>query len=678
MFKRFMFLAACAAVPALAHAQSTARFTNAEERQAQAQPNAANPAVLFGIRESVQHASLSPDGTKLVFIGPGPGRTSVAYMVDLNQPTPTPRPITGSNGNPERLMWCNFVSNERVVCRVYALVANANGVLVPFQRLFAVNTDGSNVRELGQRQTMEDLYVRQFDGSVIDWLPGESGSVLMSRTYVPQNTSAGTRVRSRQEEGLGVDLVNTINLRSTRVERPSTTASQFITDGRGTVRMMSAVSARGETGQSGSRVDFFYRTPGSPTWRPFGSYDVLTRDGIYPLAVDADLNVAYALKKLNGRDALYRIKLDGSMASELVHANDRVDVDGVVRASAGTKVIGVTFAEEKRSVIYFDPEYDQLAKSLGQALPRTPQIYFAGGNADASKLLIYAASDDDPGRYYVFDRASRNLAEIMLVRPDLENVRLANVRPVTYPAADGTQIPGYLTLPPGSNGRNLPAVVLPHGGPSARDEWGFDWLAQFLANQGYAVLQPNFRGSAGFGDAWLQQNGFRSWETSIGDVIAGGRWLAAQGIADPNRLGIVGWSYGGYAALQSAVVEPGLFKAVVAIAPVTDLQQLKDDQRDYSNRRNTAEFIGNGPHIRQGSPLQNVSRITAPVLLVHGDKDLNVRVIHSQRMDRELRAAGKRSELIVLPGMEHDLDDSNVRASVLNRIAQMLGQALGR
>ena len=112
----------------------------------------------------------------------------------------------------------------------------------------------------------------------------------------------------------------------------------------------------------------------------------------------------------------------------------------------------------------------------------------------------------------------------------------------------------------------LPAVLLPHGGPSARDEWGFDWLAQYLANQGYAVLQPNYRGSAGYGDAWLQRNGFQGWRTSIGDVTDGARWLVAQGIADADRLAIVGWSYGGYAALQAGVTEPGLFKALVAIA----------------------------------------------------------------------------------------------------------------
>jgi dipeptidyl aminopeptidase/acylaminoacyl peptidase len=221
-------------------------------------------------------------------------------------------------------------------------------------------------------------------------------------------------------------------------------------------------------------------------------------------------------------------------------------------------------------------------------------------------------------------------------------------------------------------------VVLPHGGPEARDEWGFDWLAQYLANLGYAVLQPNFRGSGGYGDQWLQQNGFRSWRTSIGDINAGARWLAAQGIGDPNRMAILGWSYGGYAALQAGATEPSLFKAIVAIAPVTDLQQAKDDFRNYTNARNAAEYIGTGPHIREGSPLRNVSAITAPVLLVHGNRDLNVPVIHSRRMDEALRAANNRSELLLFEGLEHDLADSSARVQMLQRIGTFLATSLGR
>jgi len=423
---------------------------------------------------------------------------------------------------------------------------------------------------------------------------------------------------------------------------------------------------------AGSRLAYFYRTPDGGRWRPLGDYDTLTGEGQSPLAVDPTLNAAYVLRKLEGRRALYRVLLDGSEASALVHANAQVDIDDVVRVGRGTRVIGVTFADAARRKVYFDPDFAQLARTLGRAIPNLPLIDFVETSLDGGRILVHGGSDADPGRYFVYDRSTRSLNEIMLDRPQLENVRLAAVRSITYPASDGVQIPAYLTLPAGGDGRNLPAVLLPHGGPGARDEWGFDWLAQYLVHQGYAVLQPNYRGSAGYGDDWLQRNGFRSWRTSIGDIASGARWLAAQGIADPRRTAILGWSYGGYAALQSGVVEPGLFKAIVAIAPVTDLQQVKDDVRMFTIRRNVAEYIGSGPHIAEGSPLRHAERIAAPVLLFHGDRDVNVPIVHSRRMDQALREAGKRSELVLFPGLEHDLADSEARSRMLRRIGAFL------
>lgn len=639
-----------------------------------AQPTA-QQASLFGNRESVEHVDISPDGMKIAFVAPGPGRTSAAYVVDLAQENAIPRSVVGSAGNPERLRWCNFVTNERLICQISAMM-NVGGILAPFSRLFSVDTDGRNMRELGQRSTMEDIALRQFDGAVIDWLTDGDASVLMSRLYIQQATTAGTRVVSR-DEGLGVDRVNAVTGRVARIERANRAASSYLSDGRGAVRIMSSISQRGETGQQGTRVDYFYRTAGNRQWRPFGSFETTSREGMIPIAVDAEIDSAYALQRLDGRFALYRVRLDGSMASELVYANDRVDVDDVVRANRNSRVIGVTYAEERRNVIYFDPDYERLAASLGRAIPNLPAIDFVSASRDGQRLLIHAGADNDAGRYYVYDRQGSSLTELFLARPELENVTLATVRPISYPAADGTMIPGYLTLPPGSSGRNLPAVVLPHGGPEARDIWGFDWMAQYFAHLGYAVLQPNFRGSGGYGDSWLQQNGFQGWQTSIGDVVSAGQWLVSEGIADRNRMAIVGWSYGGYAALQAGVIAPDLFRGIAAIAPVTDLQQLKDDQRDYTNARNVAEYVGSGPHVQQGSPLQNAERITAPVLLFHGNRDLNVMVVHSQRMDRELQRLGRQSEFVQFDGLEHDLADSVARSEMLHRIGQFLARTTG-
>jgi dipeptidyl aminopeptidase/acylaminoacyl peptidase len=637
---------------------------------------AADPAELFGIREGVEQIDISPDGQHVVYLQPGPGRTTLIVISDLGA-NAAPRAIFRADGNPERIRWCRFVSNDRLICRI-RVISGSRSLLSSFNRLISIDTNGQNLKSLGQHESLDDARVRYFDAAVIDWLPGQNGEVLMARDYVPEAGRTGSLI-SRAGDGLGVDRIDPATLHSSRVEPPNRNAAGYMSDGRGNVRMMIVQSVRGgATGQLGTRIDYFYRPTGSHDWRPFGSYDFSTREGMAPIAVDATLDAAYVLQKLNGRLALYRVKLDGSMTSELVYANDHVDVDDVVRASDGARVIGVTFAEERQRVVYFDPEYQAIARTIGHALPNLPLVDFGDASADGNQILVHAGADNDAGRYYVFDRQHHSLNEILMVRPPLEHVALANVRAVTYPAADGVQVPAYLTLPPGSTGRNLPTVILPHGGPEARDVWGFDWLAQYFAHLGYAVLQPNFRGSGGFGDAWLRQNGFRGWRTSVGDITAGARWLAAQGIADPNRMAIVGWSYGGYAALQAGVTEPGLFKAIVAIAPVTDLQQLKLDAAAYNDASNIQEEIGSGPHITEGSPLQNVASITAPVLLFHGDRDLNVNVIHSRRMDEALRGAGKSSELTLFPGLEHDLADSEARSRMLRRIGAFLGEKLGR
>ncbi|HEX8258327.1 MAG TPA: S9 family peptidase [Allosphingosinicella sp.] len=636
---------------------------------------AAPSATMFGAREAVESIDISPDGTKLVYLAPAAGASSVALVGDLAGGKPAV--VATSSGKPDRLSWCRFVSNSRIICRAYALIDN-KGVLIPFGRLFSMDANGGDMKELGQSLSYFDSRIRQFDGSILDWMPEDNNAVLMARDYIPEEGRIGTRL-VRQKDGLGVDRIDVRTLKATPVEPVSRTASDFMTDGRGKVRIREIQNRRAGASDQlmAQTISFSYRRTGRSDWEDFSTYNMMNREGTYPVAIDASLNAAYALRKLNGRFALYRVKLDGSMATELVYANPRVDVDNVVRIGRGGRVIGVTFAEEARSTVYFDPEYAKLAKSLSKAIPNLPLVRFAGSSNDNNKLLIFAGSDSDPGRYYVYDKKARALNEVMLARPQLENMKLATMKPVTYAAADGVQIPAYLSVPPGKDPKNLPAIVLPHGGPTARDEWGFDWLTQFLVAQGYAVLQPNYRGSAGYGDEWMKQNGFKGWRTSVGDVTAAAKWMVGQGIADPKRLAIVGWSYGGYAALQSAVTEPQLFKAVVAVAPVTDLAMLKLKARGFTNSELVEEFVGSGPHVREGSPLQNAERISAPVLMFHGERDINVDVDQARAMDRALRGRNARSELVVFPGLEHSLEDSAARATMLQRIAGFLGQATG-
>lgn len=633
----------------------------------------ADPAAAFGAREDVISISLSPAGRKIAFISPGPGASSVVYAVDAAEGA-QPRRVIGADGRKERITDCGWVSEERLVCQALFLMENVvPGELLMASRVFAINADGTKPMLLSRRSRADDAYYAFGGGEILDWLPSTDGAVLMSRRYVPE-VKIGSIVEDKRE-GYGVDRVDSDNAATKAVESPNKRAGGYISDGRGNVRIM-LVPDMADTGYATGRFTYYYRTKGSSDWKQLSIYNAISETGFRPVAVDPDLDVAYGFKGADGRDALYSVALDGSSRETLIFSHPQVDVDSTVRIGRAQRVVGITYATEKREAVFFDKDLAVLGKALAKALPATPLIRFIDSSVDESKLILWAGSDTDPGRYYLFDKAAKQLRPMMLDRPQLDGVTLAPMKPVTYTASDGTKVPAYLTLPPGGTGKNLPAIVMPHGGPSARDEWGFDWLAQYYASRGFAVLQPNYRGSAGYGDGWYQKNGFQSWRTAIGDVNDAGRWLTAQGIADPAKLAIVGWSYGGYAALQSGVLDPDLFKAVVAIAPVADLGQLVEDSRFWSNHRLARNFIGSGPHLREGSPAQNADKIKAPVLLFHGDKDRNVDVRHARLMHDKLKNAGGRSELVVYPGLDHGLHDTAARTDMLRRSDAFLRQAL--
>ncbi|MGJ8537190.1 MAG: alpha/beta hydrolase family protein [Parasphingopyxis sp.] len=631
-----------------------------------------NPAEAFGQRPAVTSIALSPSGNRVVYLSAGPGEETYAYVADVGSTSPSL--VTMTDGDPMEFNWCRFVNEERLVCSIYAMVQDPRQIY-PITRLFAVDDDASDARTLGQRDN-PFRNNRQFDGQIIDWLPEDDETVMMSRVYVPEAYRGATRIVDRRE-GLAAVRINTRTGSIDSVEPPERLNVRYLTDGHGTVRMRATGSIRGATGMAGSTTNYYYRLQGSDEWHDFGSYDGLENTGFYPIAVDRDLNAVYGLERLDGRDALYRITLNETLDRELVFAHPRVDVGRLARLGRRQRVIGVGYSEDESVIEYFDPEYQALHSALSSALPGNPNITFLGASDDESRLLVQASSDTEPGRFYVFDKAAGALNEILLARPQLEGVQLATVRPIRYPAADGTMIPGYLTLPPGGGETGLPAIVMPHGGPESRSILRFDWLAQFYAHQGYAVLQPNFRGSYGYGEGWLVTNGFQSWETAIGDVNDGARWLVSEGIANADQLAAVGWSYGGYAALQSGVYEPGLFKAIVAIAPVTDLPALRQDSMAFSNGRNVSEYLGSGPHLVAGSPARHADRMAAPVLLFHGDQDINVDIGQSRRMHDRLGDAGNSSELIVYEGLDHGLRDSAVRTQMLERSDAFLREALG-
>jgi dipeptidyl aminopeptidase/acylaminoacyl peptidase len=632
--------------------------------------SSAEAAQAFGAREKIIDAAIAPAGEQVALIVPGAGRSTILNIVDLK--TGKAEGVSSADGDPLKLSSCGWVSDARLLCSHFG-ISDVQGAMLGYSRLAALDKDGSNVLPLGARERAQN-YVQQSDGYVIDWLDGTGDKVLMARNYVPARAEVGKL--GGIFDGLGVDLMDTRTGKVDHVEGADRLARSYLADGRGKIRIKATDESLRFDSLSKGIVTFRYRLSGSNDWKPFSTYTSSTNEGMYPIAVDGTANVAYGLKKTDGRDAVYRIALDGSMATELVFAHPQVDVTGIVRIGRQGRVIGASYVTDKRDVIYFDPAYKRLAQELSKTIPRLPLIRFVDSSAEEKRHLLHASSDVDPGKYYLYDSTTRRLTMLVPSRPELQKVSLGTVKAVSYRAGDGTMVPAYLTLPPAGTGKKLPAIVMPHGGPASRDEWGFDWWAQFFVSRGFAVLQPNFRGSSGYGEQWFQQNGFKSWKTAIGDVNDAGRWLVSEGIADPNQLAIVGWSYGGYAALQANVVDPDLFKAVIAVAPVTDLGLLRSEQRGFVNMRVAQEFIGDGPHIEQGSPARHAAAFKAPVLIFHGDKDINVSLKESRQMDSLLKKAGKKSELIVYRKLDHQLDDSEARADMLSRSEAFLRAAL--
>jgi dipeptidyl aminopeptidase/acylaminoacyl peptidase len=627
-------------------------------------------AAAFGARPWIRSASLSPDGTHVAFIAPGEGKMNGAIVIDAVKGEQ--KPIATANGNPMKLDGCGWSSADRLVCKLYG-ITEVEGQRLSYTRLIGVDADGKRQMSLGRRGSGEPLGINQYDGSVIDWMAGTDGLVLMARNFMPEKTT-GTML-SASKEGLGVEMVNTRTGAGHIVEEPHYDAVSYYSDGNGVVRMMELDHHTNSQMLTG-KTSYEYRTPGSRSWQNFSEV-AEEGPGLRPLAIDGTANVAYALNKKDGRAALYRVALDGTMKTDLIYADPKVDVDDVVTVGRRGRVIGFSYVTDQRNVVYFDPDYKKLAGQLSKALPNLPLIDFADTSADERMVIVHVASPIDPGHFYLLDRTAHKMAEIAAERPALAGYAFGAVKAISYPAADGTLIPAYLTLPPGSDGKNLPALVMPHGGPAYRDTGGFDYLAQFFAQRGFAVIQPEFRGSTGYGDAFFDKNGFHAWRTAVGDVTDAGRWMVKQGIADPAKLAIFGWSYGGYAALQSNVLDPHLFKAVVAVAPVTDLDKIKEEARGFTNFDLVQRQVGDGSIAAEASPLRHASAFEAPVLMFHGDHDLNVDIGQSRRMDQALRHAGKRSRLVVYPGLDHQLDDGTVRADLLTQARDFLANPPG-
>lgn len=361
-----------------------------------------------------------------------------------------------------------------------------------------------------------------------------------------------------------------------------------------------------------------------------------------------------------------------------------VDFGNALFSEVSDDLIATTYDDERERIYWKDKGFEVDYKNLQKQLPGK-EVGFVSSTNDEKLWIIAANADTDPGATYLYDRSSKKLTLQYQIREKLNRDYLAPMKAVKYPSSDGLQIPAYLTLPKGVEAKNLPAVILPHGGPWYRDSWGYSAFAQFLANRGYAVLQPNFRGSTGYGKKFIDA-GNKQWGDKMqDDVTWGAKYLIAQGIADPKKIGIMGGSYGGYATLAGVAFTPDVYAAGVSIVGPSSLITLLESIPPYWEQirklfyermgdPNTAE--GKAQLLRQ-SPLSAADKIKTPLLVIQGANDPRVNKRESDQIVIALRDRGFPVEYLVAPdeghGFARPVNNMAMFASAEKFLAKYLG-----
>lgn len=419
------------------------------------------------------------------------------------------------------------------------------------------------------------------------------------------------------------------------VENPGSITHWF-TDHNGEIRL--AIST------DGVNQTFLYRATSAEAFRPI--FHLNFRDTLTPLFFTFDNQRFYAASNL-GRDktAIVCFNPETGKEDEVIFEHPEVDVSELAYSRKRKVLTMVSFITWKREQVFLDKEIERIFTRVQRELPNY-ELVLASHNKAEDRFIFRTYSDRSLGAYYLYDSHTDTLTELAKVSPWLKEEDLCEMKPIQYTSRDGLCIHGYLTLPKGIEPKNLPVVVNPHGGPWARDAWGFNPEVQFLANRGYAVLQMNFRGSTGYGRAFWEAS-FKQWGKAMqNDITDGVHWLIHQGIADPKRIAIYGGSYGGYAVLAGLAFTPDLYACGVDYVGISNLFTFMKTIPPYWKPylEMMYEMIGNpeteAEAMREASPLFYVQNIKAPLFVAQGAKDPRVNIEESNQIVNALRARG--------------------------------------
>lgn len=363
---------------------------------------------------------------------------------------------------------------------------------------------------------------------------------------------------------------------------------------------------------------------------------------------------------------------------------DGMSLCGPIFSRSKDALLGIRYVTDAPRVKWFDPEFATFQAAIDKTLPDTVNL-LVDASRDGKRLLWFGFSDQNPGVYYLLDREKKTFEALGPRMPWIKPAQMAQMLVIKYTARDGLVIHGYLTVPVGHEPKNLPLVVMPHGGPWVRDMWGYDSRVQLLANRGYAVLQMNYRGSPGYG--WeLSRSARRQIGRKIQDDIEDGtRWAIAAGVADPKRVAIYGGSYGGFSTLFALGHNPELYRCGISFAGVTDWPEIFDDRKsdpDYKAanrywRREIGDPDKDRAFLASISPVNYAEKIVAPVLIMHGKEDHTVPLEQARLMIKALEKVGRKPESLFLAGQGHGLSTPKARLEAMQRVIDFLERHLG-
>jgi dipeptidyl aminopeptidase/acylaminoacyl peptidase len=656
---------------------------------------APQPLENFARRPYIHGVTISADGRYVAFLS-GVEDDTVLMTLDRNSSSTFKR-VTTSEPDKFDLSGCRWANEKRLLCSLYGNIRGKKFAETPFRRLFAVDGDGKSLKVLEQARSDANLLNNTTSMRNLNMNYGSDvarGSTMMGGLpFVGQADYYGSGVASsyvatyrpeRQDNVLDLtpgapDTVliqadddrnsypSIFNLNINSGQRVQVMSEKppmqfFVSDGNGTARL-------GWGLDRDQKTVYFTRPDGKSDWQPLGSIKASDTTGLLrPIAMAARENTAYAVGPVEGRNALWSIDLTDQRPPRLLFKHPLVDVGDPILKS-NRQLLGVRYDVERPYVWYADSKLREVIDKLERrTLNQVHEI--VDSSTDLNTLVVRSSSDVEEGSYYVYVISENRLQKLGNAYPELDQRSLGTMTNIVYKAADGTEIPGYLTVPSGAEKKNLPLVVLPHDGPVARDTWKFSFLRTFLANRGYAVLQMNYRGSQGFGQAW-QIDAQKNWADVIhSDIQDATRWAVSEGIADPKRICIMGWGFGGYEALLSATRNGDTYKCAVSIGGIADLQ---------SQREQAASLGVNDPRPDSGSdsPLANAAKISIPVLLVHGNKDWQVQVDQTNAMQDALVKLKKPHTVVVIKGAGHELERKSDRITLLKAVEKFLAENLG-